>query len=249
MIKIDIYEKLNSIIMGFALKEKRIFSNESQFQFALAWTLAKEFGEENVVLELLYEIGKVKRYIDIVVFEKDQCFPIELKYKTAYKETTYRFGECEYTIAGQGATDTGCYGFWSDISRIEDMIYEAQPHISYKGKDYKVERGFAIILTNEKSYYNGPRKGGKPYYWESFSLKEGSFIEEKRLFWKKPDNKTEDPWIEDLDRAKSMPAIVLKGQYKIQWEKYELNYEKMTNQPNDYSPVFMFLNLEVKRHS
>ena len=230
---------LEKIINDLAIKQNKIFSKEVQFQFDLAWELKKTFPKYDVVLEYLYK--KNKWYIDIVVFSDDEkkCVPIELKYKTTAREIEYKIGNQFYWTYNQGACDEGSYDYIKDIYRIESI----NEPLKYKGEDYTVESGFAIILTNDWHYYKElPSKKENDkyqcYYWQNFQLAQEKIRGE--LFWVDP--KTKDGKIENpgkhttKDREQS---INIKGPYylKNNWKDYRL----------EVKPEFKYLITEISK--
>ena len=128
--------------------EYRIFFNEAQFQFALAWAIKEQFDCE-VILEALtryYENGDRKKrdYTDIVLEKGDLRIAIELKYKTAGLE----MADKKISLANQGARDLGCYDFFLDIARIQTLTHKGDHSVLLP-----CDRGYAVFLTNDKGYW------------------------------------------------------------------------------------------------
>lgn len=131
------YNDLKNIIEGFA-ENGKIFSNEAQFQFALAQAIKEYFKDGNceVLLEHLILVKdkkdddksednkkRIKMYIDIIAKIDNNYYPIELKYKTTDKNIEYQKNDSSkaYTFK-QGAEDIGSYDYIKDIYRIEQLV-------------------------------------------------------------------------------------------------------------------------------
>ena len=250
-------EALQDIIKGFA-DDGKVFSNESQFQFELAWAIAKKSNCFKVNFEYLFELSesKKKAYIDLTIEnENKKVYAIELKYKTPDKECVYKCNNKKTHTFAQGAEDCGCYDYLKDVERLEALV----------NKEKDVEKGFAIILTNSSKYYVHP-KPNHTYYWENFFLKNEKTIERK-LYWKDPriepegenviceenDGKVLWKYVKDKKPCDNnhpgfsctkerYKEIELKNEYKIVWEKYALKTEKSPK-----SPEFKYLILEINK--
>lgn len=190
------YDDLKNIIEGFA-KNGKIFSNEAQFQFELAFAIKNKFENSEIYLEHLVLVSDdtenntqiLKMYIDIIVKIDNDYYPIELKYKTANERIEYQRsnGGKVYTF-NQGAPDTGSYDFIKDINRLEQLVYgfnNEELRVVSKGKETKIfnprldytsliidenslQKGFAIMITNNEKYFD--KTSYKTSYWENFSL-------------------------------------------------------------------------------
>lgn len=192
----DLKPMIKSIIDSF-LKSGPVFSNEQQFQFALAWSLKELIDDCEIILEqpiFLMEKDVVveKMYIDIVVKYEGKYYPIELKYKTANKQIEYKDSDNNsYYTFNQGAVETGSYDFLWDIKRLERLAFKnkeglEEEHIKFDkdgchkrnkdsitvnytslGENPTFEKGYAIILTNNSGY---DRIRKNQYYWSNFNL-------------------------------------------------------------------------------
>lgn len=196
--------KLEIINIINILKQKRkIFFSESDFQFALAWEIQNYYKNANIRLEYCPH-QHMNLYIDIIVELDNKVYPIELKYKT--KTFIGKDGNEEYNLKNQGAQDIGRYDYLKDIQRIEQF--------SNYIKNY--ECGFAIILTNDESYW---KKNRKETVDEQFYLLEDT-IKTGKLKWGK--NASEGTMKNRND------PIKLIGKYKINWNEY-YNFKENEN--------------------
>lgn len=164
MSDIDIGAKIKNAIVSLA-HSNHIFSNESQFQFDLAWCLnenheiSKDYDVKLEVLGFRFQENSDKPkkfYIDIVLVNKNkkELIPIELKYKTPQKEISY-YKDQDQLIGhtfSQGAPDVGSYLFWKDVERLEKIKNKEIKFEEYE--NYNIKSGYAVLLTNCPSYLN-----------------------------------------------------------------------------------------------
>ena len=145
-------------------KDGKIFSNESQFQFELAWELKKMgFDVELEVLSADCSIGGFvglskeetkKQYTDIIVKDDEGYKAIELKYKTKDLQKgvyIYTNHAGEHYVFSQGALNEGAYLFWKDVQRLEKLVAGIVP-LNFD-KDKKVSKGYVILMTNDCGYW------------------------------------------------------------------------------------------------
>jgi hypothetical protein len=126
-----------------SLRTKRpVFHSEADFQFALAWEIQKEYPAAAVRLEYPRTIDGKSYHIDILVGIEDELIPIELKYKTKRKLTS--FNNENFDLKGQGAQDHGRYDLLKDVMRIETILKDNE----------RYQKGYVIMLSNDPSYWN-----------------------------------------------------------------------------------------------
>lgn len=257
-----------------------IFTNESQFQFALAMKIKETLPDSAVYLEqpiFLKDISSnkiiEKMYIDIVVEYNNKLYPIEVKYKTTNKEVIYcktNSSEKYYTF-NQGAADCGSYDFIWDIKRIERLVLEKGLEDKYikwiKGKHFETnyeniefvyptfgenpdfDRGFVIMITNNKSYYSKNRKDN--CYWKNFILQDQETIN-GTLHWANNDENIYD--YKNASEAKEWKKIKngcgisrckpidLKGEHLLEWKPFVPK-----NVCFDRKPVFKSIIVEINQ--
>ncbi len=137
-------------------------------------------------------------YFDILAFKDSKIVAIELKYKTKNLDTIAT--NEEFSLKNQGAQDQGRYAFIKDISRLENAI----------GTHYD-RTGFAIFLTNDKSYWKTPAQDVNTVD-KDFRIHEGKIIIKRELSWKEGTAK-------GTMGGQDAP-ITLKGEYILNWKDY-----------------------------
>lgn len=177
-------ENMLKYIMKDFGEKNRIFVSEKDFQLELAWAIkekANEDGKKNVYVKLEYcptnveveysilndnedeannentkNTKNTKMYIDILVIYDKKWYPIELKYKTKEirnkkkPEEYLRLDEFkeEIRLTNQYAQDQGRCKFLFDVKRLEILRGKREKEKEEFGK------GFAILLTNDMSYFS-----------------------------------------------------------------------------------------------
>ena len=145
-------DTLTDIIRNLS-EAKRIFNSEAQFQFELGWKIYEEFDCEVKFEELSRIIPKdgktrsKKDYTDLILEKGNLRIAIELKDKTA----TYEDEGNNILLKNHGAVDLGRYDYMWDIHRVQVL--------TGREKEGEVRmpcnKGYAVILTKEKSYWEG----------------------------------------------------------------------------------------------
>ena len=183
--------------------KRPIFHSEADFQHALAWTIHEKYPDLNIRLEkrVVLNNNNKKIYFDIFAFNENKTVIviIEVKYKT--KELKLDddavVNNEKFDLKNQGAQDQGRYDFINDISRLEKALE------IYGGT------GFAILLTNDESYWKTPTRDVDAVD-EALRIHEKSIICGK-LSWKE----------ETSNGTKSgRNGIILKGNYTLDWKDY-----------------------------
>lgn len=208
-------------------KERPVFHSEADFQFALAWKIQGTYPDSKIRLEKCID----DMYIDIIVKMDGEEVPIELKYKTRNKSKEDKtkksvpfedkYGE-SFNLKNQGAQDQARYDFVKDISRIEDLVINDVN---------KMNHGYAVILTNDETYWNEPKKG--PTNCESFRIHKKE-LKEGCHDWKSGTS-------EGTKQGRVSP-IILKKQYTLEWSDYS-SFEGR----NYNDSKFQFLIVEVTK--
>ena len=220
-------DKLSEIIKEFGKKQK-IFQSEAQFQFDLAWKLREKFDCEVKLEELTAVLNekensksksKVKKiYTDIVLEKGDYRVAIELKYKTASLE--------KENLLNHGAVDLGRYDFLWDVNRIEFLLGKdkfIKDGEAMEGKRKQVNKGFAILLTNEKKYWNecpdNPSTNNSTID-NDFKLGDKKLVD-ANLDWKKENGKYPNCIVGKKKKPtwRAQP-INLNQAYSYKWEEY-----------------------------
>ena len=178
-------------LMAELSKIRPIFHSEADFQFALAWQIHDMMPDSQIRLEFNFKpLHQEGVYLDIWI--PSQQVAVELKYKT---KPLLALDNCEvFLLKEQAAQNHGRYDFIKDVERVESA-----------------RRGFAIILTNEPSYWkeDSVRKGSNHY---NFRIHEGRELS------------GELKWARSEDRAAKVGdrqnPINLSGSYNLQWKDY-----------------------------
>lgn len=187
-----------------SIKEKRkVFHSEADFQFALAWEIKRLYPEVDVRLEYAYKVDDKIYHIDILVMIEGKFIPIELKYKTLKKLMIV--DDEEFTLRNHGAQDLGKYDFIKDIVRLETLLSE----------DSKFVDGYAIMLTNDPSYWNGSTR--KNTCCAAFDIGNDKEIRGS-LKWAEHTS-------EGTMKNREKPLVLL-GEYKMKWHDYSYFDEK-----------------------
>ena len=200
------------------LSERRpVFHLEADFQLALAWYLHEIIPNSQVRLEFKPFQGE-KMYLDIWL--QNLSIAIELKYSTRGLKVKHE-GEV-FTLLNQSAQDTRRYDFISDISRLERLVDGFE----------LAKTGFAVLLTNDPSYWEPPRQGWEITSDAAFRIHEGKDIEGE-MKWSARAS-------EGITKGRKDP-IRLKGCYNLRWRDYSnLNEEEKYGK-------FRYLAVEVTR--
>ncbi|MYC65061.1 MAG: hypothetical protein F4X12_01865 [Acidobacteriia bacterium] len=117
-----------------------MFHSEADFQHALAWCIHERIPDGGCRLEFKPFPSK-PIYLDIWLPGIGTAF--ELKYLSR-KLNFFREGE-SFALRNQGAQDIRRYDFLKDIQRLEQL--RTLPNVL---------AGFAILLTNDPTYWNPP---------------------------------------------------------------------------------------------
>ena len=203
-----------------------VFESEAQFQFELAQVIKDTCQDYKVKLELTTATtrknNKLKRlYTDIVVLDKDDNFiSIELKYKT--KNSEYD----GIKLLNHGATDFGRFDYLWDIHRLE-LLKKKDSTIYEFNKNLKnCIKCFAIILTNEKNYWE--ISGTKKTMYMNFCISEKDVIKKgKPLSWNKKNN--DKTFIDGTWRDRS---LVFDNTYTFKWNPYKYDFKYLVTEIN-----------------
>ena len=242
---------LTDILISFG-NENTIFHSEAQFQFELAWILQKQCKCKVKLEELSVLISKKKEneksdeqiqklYTDIMLEdESGYRIAIELKYKTA----SFGSANSDIFLLNHGAVDLGRYDFLWDVNRVELLLDQNISSFSNES-DTKLtirkpcNKGFAILLTNEKKYWEGVPNHGKTTIDNQFKIgiqnknNTGHLLQNK-LDWRR-DNNEYTSAIKGTFRAQ---PINLNKTYTYEWKDY-CNLEKQNG-------IFKFIIIEAQ---
>ena len=175
-----------------------LFHSEADFQFALAWRIRELTPNCKVRLEYRVHLEDKPLYLD--VWLQTLGAAIELKYKT--RQLLARISDESYSLKDQSAQDLSRYDFLDDVRGLERMVDAG-----------RARRGFAVILTNDRSYWSPPTTDNKTDD-AAFRLHEGREIRGP-LKWSHADR---------LEAKKNRrQPISLSGSYTLRWHDYSDN--------------------------
>jgi uncharacterized protein YjbI with pentapeptide repeats len=134
-----------NLLLATLANKRPVFHSEADFQHALAWEL--QLLDPNVNIRLEYRPPWLDRrnYMDIWVIDEDTATAIELKYKT--RSVDISIGGEQFALQNHAAQDLGRYDFVKDIERLERVVAAGRQVV-----------GYAIILTNDPTYWSLPGK-------------------------------------------------------------------------------------------
>ena len=154
-------------VMAVLAKQRKAFHSEADFQHALAWELHHRHPAAAVRLERPLRTDDKTLHLDFLLQLPDKAVAIELKYKTRSLRLDLD-GEI-FHLSSHSAQDLGRYDFIKDICRLEQITSSLN----------RCE-GWAIMLTNDSSYWNEPQNTGTVD--AAFRLTEGRILN-GRLGW------------------------------------------------------------------
>ena len=171
-----------------------IFLSEAQFQHALALHVRDAMPGRHVCLEFP-PFPKERMSLDLWI--PDTGIAIELKYGTRKLKVERDGGVFE--LVDQGRHPQLRYDFVKDIQRLEHVTGEYDP----------ADAGFAVLLTNDPSFWKPPPK--KDPVDAEFRIHEGAVVEGK-MEWSGTATSGTKEGRED--------PIELNGSYECRWRDY-----------------------------
>lgn len=213
-------KELEKIMREF-IKNKKVFCNEYQFQFALAFEIKNKLG-----LDIFSEVPishdeSNKDRLDILVFlNKNEYVAIELKYKTSKAEIE------DIELKNHSAQDNGCFGFWLDVERLENFC--SGKYSPYGLKEVKCVGGIALMLTNDKLYWNDSKRKSR---YDNFKLFNKRVVE----------NTTHLKWEGDEEVIKKAQPTRYQGINLLLGHKYTIEWKT----ENDAEFKYLLLQIQV----
>ena len=131
---------IDHLMKGLA-KERPLFHSEADFQHALAWRIHETMPGCQVRLEYPFPYEEGRMELDIWL--PTQRIAIELKYRTENLGLDYN-GEF-FALTNHSAQDNARYDFLYDVQRLEYVVRSGE------------KAGFAILLTNDPTYWDPKR--------------------------------------------------------------------------------------------
>ena len=169
-----------------------IFLSEAEFQHEPALRVRK------ITPKVRLEFSPFQdERMSLDVWLPDMGIAIELKWGT--QKLKVKRDDGDFVLVNQGAQPLLRYDFVKDVSRLERVIDGYPP----------ADAGFAVLLTNDSSYWKPPRK--KKTIDTDFRIHEGAVIEGVREW--SPDAAT------GTIQGRESP-IGLRGSYECRWRDY-----------------------------
>jgi len=181
-------------LLGNLSQDRPIFHSEADFQHAIAWRIHEIIPDAQVRLEFKPFLEK-RIYLDIWL--QNDGTAIELKYPTR-RLSLDSCGEA-FALRDQGAQDITRYDFLKDIQRLEEVTSSCE----------KAKAGFAILLTNDPSYWKASSRVDTVD--AAFRLHEGRRITGELAWLARAAPGT--------TKGRKNP-IRLNGSYKLHWRDY-----------------------------
>lgn len=193
---------IKTVLVRLKAKPRPIFYSEADFQFSLAWELREFFNELNKDVEICLEYPHEGKYVDMWINLDGESYPIELKYKTRILASHDKYN-LKVNLKNQGAQDVGRLSFLYDIQRIEEINEK--------------KCGFALILTNDPTYYNMQNRTTVD---EDFRIYNGRKLPANvTLKWKDEASKG------TVNGLKKADHIKLQHNYTLSWCDYIDNFK------------------------
>ena len=152
-----------SLMKKLAVRRK-LFHSEADFQHALAWQIHMANPSRQVRLEFdPFPDEETAMRLDIWL--PAEGIPIELKYPKQKLNTVWNG---ERYVLKLGAPDVERYDYLNDIQRLERVV-----------KEYGTNVGYAILLTNNRGFWESPSSGWKATGDAAFRIHEGLQLSSK----------------------------------------------------------------------
>jgi len=188
---------IHNIMRGLA--EKRpIFHSEADFQFALAWHIKDlHIKEKRSDCEVRLEWPPSKENMRIDIWLPNDATAIELKHPLDKAPEICHDGE-RFKL-GNYRSAQARYGFVKDIRRLERMVDDERN---------RVERGFAVLLTNRKRLWKTPTSRRKDTRDEKFRIHQGVKLCGTLA------------WLPESKSSTNEKPICLQGSYELDWQDF-----------------------------
>ena len=137
---------------------RKLFHSEADFQHALAWQIHMANPSRQVRLEFnVFPDDERAMVLDIWLPAEE--IAIELKYPRQQLDTVWNG---ERYVLKSGAPDIERYDYLNDIQRLERVV-----------KEYGTNVGYAILLTNNRGFWESPSSGWKATGDAAFRIHNG----------------------------------------------------------------------------
>ena len=175
---------------------RKLFHSEADFQHALAWQIHMANPSRQVRLEFdPFPDEETAMRLDIWL--PTEGIPIELKYPRQQLDTVWNG---ERYVLKLGAPDVERYDYLNDIQRLERVV-----------KEYGTNVGYAILLTNNRGFWESPSSGWKATGDAAFRIHNGRRLPAE-MAWS-------DRAAEGTTKNRQSP-IRLAGAYAMDYREY-----------------------------
>lgn len=189
--------------MSLLARSRPAFHSEADFQHSLAWLIHEQESSLSIRLEYPDDIQNEHRqsrfYVDVFIFDNNEKYAIELKYKT--KELSANINGEEFRLKGQSAQNHGRYDYLKDVERLE--------HLKSIGM---IAKGYSVLLTNDHLYWVRPAKDN--FSDKAFRIHDGKVMENAILSWGASAS-------DGTTKGRRQP-IEISGTYTLLWRDYSL---------------------------
>ena len=190
---------IDSLMAGLAAR-RPIFHSEFDFQHALAWQIHETCPDSDLRLEReQFSPGMAERMAtDIWIRLPDAVVAIELKYTN--RALQIEWDDEVFALRDHGAQPPRRYDSIKDIQRLEQALRLPYP------ADY----GFAVLLTNNQTYWTPPRQNN--VIDAAFRIHDGQTVGSGELRW--GENASAN-----TIKGREEP-IYLTNSYNLRWQEY-----------------------------
>lgn len=170
---------------------RSVFHSEPDFQHALAWSIHEVHPDAGIRLEIPF--ASPTGELDLLVVLGRDRIGIELKYVRAAHSCTVD-GEC-FKLP-KSPLPPSRYGFWSDLSRVEEWVTTGQ-----------LTRGFAIALSNCQDCWGSPTRLTTQ---EAIRFHDGLAVNGALALDARPRS------------TREFPPVTLRGSYRCEWRDFSV---------------------------
>lgn len=228
MIDLEITQSLIHEFFETQKKEQqhpKVFVSENELVLRFAFFIKQKFNNAIIHFEFPFSIEckrieeteKLKdfvatAYLDLMVILNGKIYGFEFKYLTS--KLKVEFQNYSFELKDHVARDVLRFGFRKDIHRLEYLKQKNPNH-------FQIEKGFAILLTNDQALKN--TDATKNTLDKEFRFSENIPIKGGEAKW---NNTKPSIWVTQKEYNLRLPLL---KEYKIQWKNYHGNASNLKN--------------------